>query len=181
MLFLKLQVHRLLAASGTCKTVKESPHSFSSTVGLYIIVVTYCAENPSASNTGKERDWIDYLAFVPCGDTGSKDIVLDATRRKMVEYGMIRHIEHAVVILHRCRTIQDGFSEKERQAWWGSELCDTSGRTLILLRLFWAVKVKKVSRHIIAPEYWLRGFLALERLRLPNGVGRVVFGLGAWR
>jgi len=153
----------------------------SSTVGLYIIVVTYCAEVPSASIMKEERGKIDYLALVPCGDTGSKDVILDATRRKMVEYGMIRHIEYAVVILHRCCAIQDGFSKKEWQAGRGSELRHTSGRTLILLRLFRAVKVKKVSRHVMTPEYWLRGFLALERRRLPNGIGRVVFGLGAWR
>lgn len=148
---------------------------------MYIIVVTYYAEVPSASSMEEETSQIGYLALVPCGNTGSKDVVLDATCREMVEYGMIRHIENAVVILHRCCAIQDGFSEKERQAGWGSELGDTSGRTLIFLRLFWAVKVKKVSRHVIAPKYWLRGFLALERLRLTNGIGRIVFGLGAWR
>lgn len=145
------------------------------------MVVTYYAEVPSASSMEEERGCIDYLALVPRSNTGSKDVILNATCRKMVQYGMIRHVEHAVVILHRCCAIQDGFSEKERQAGRGSELCDTSGRTLILLRLFWAVKVKEVSRHVIAPEHWLGGFLALERLWFPNRVGRVVFGLGAWR
>ena len=57
-----------------------------------------------------EQRLLAYLSSVPRSGRDCKNIILNATGREVIENGMIRHGQYAVIIFHRGRSIQYRFT-----------------------------------------------------------------------
>lgn len=86
-------------------------------VGLYSIVVTYCAKLSLYSDKCGGIWRRSYLSFVSGSHTGCQNAIFDATRREMIEYCMIRIVENTAVIFHRRRAVEDRFTQEKWKTW----------------------------------------------------------------
>ena len=64
-----------------------------------------------------ERCEWTYLLLIPRRRTRSQHIILDTTRRQVIQHRMIRHNQHAAIVLHWRRPVQNTLAQKHRQTW----------------------------------------------------------------
>jgi hypothetical protein len=99
-----------------------------------------------------------YLMFIPRRRTRRQDIILDTTRRKMIQHRMIRHNQHARVVLMRRLPVQNAFAQKARQRGRRRQIIRHCVCARALGAIFMRVEVAQEPRdELVVPLVWLRG------------------------
>lgn len=81
----------------------------------------------------------------------------------MVENSVVGHVEHAVVILHQRRRVEDGLAQEPGQRRRIRQLLDSRDGVLICGRVLWLVKVDQVLGDLATVRLWRGHGLALGR------------------
>src|SRR5690242_7845184 len=63
-----------------------------------------------------------HLLLVPCGGTGSENVVLDTTGRQMVQHRVVGHDQHAAVVFHWRGAVQDALAQEHGQSGWCGQI-----------------------------------------------------------
>jgi len=94
------------------------------------------------------HDCRDILSLVSSSGRYGEYVILNTARRKVIENSMIRHIQHTVVVLHWCCSVQDRFAQEAwqtRRCW---QFLDGSRGILIGSRVFSLIEIKEILRDV---------------------------------
>lgn len=90
-----------------------------------------------------------HLILVPCRRRHSQNVILNTTRRQMIQDTMVRQIKHAIVVLDRRRSIQDWLPQEPGERRRVRQLVDGRHGVLVRRRLLWLVKVDEVLWYLV--------------------------------